>query len=53
MNNEWLLISPGGITLGLNDKCNENKGNDHQFRKLLIVKQTLIVSTRGNVKRTV
>ena len=28
----------------------ENKGNDHQPRKLLIVKQTVFVSIEGNVK---
>ena len=30
----------------------ENKGNDPQFKKLLIVKQILLVRTIGNVKRT-
>ena len=30
-----------------------NKGNDHQLKKLLIFKQILLVSTLGNVKRTV
>ena len=36
-------------------KCrgHDNKGNDHQFKKLLIIKQILLVSTIGNVKRTV
>ena len=29
-----------------------NKGNDHQFNKLLIVKQILLVSPIGNIKRT-
>ena len=29
------------------------KGNDHQLKRLLIVKQILLVSTLGNVKRTV
>ena len=27
----------------------ENKGNDHQFKKLVIVKQILPVSTLGHV----
>ena len=31
----------------------ENKGNDHQLKKLLIVKQILLVSTLGNVQSTV
>ena len=30
-----------------------NKGNDHQLKKLSIVKQILLVSTLGNVKLTV
>ena len=34
-------------------KGHENKGNDHKFKKLLIVKQILPVNTIGNVKRTV
>ena len=51
--NDWLLIRLHCITLESNGECEENKGNDHQFSKLLIIKQTLIVSTRGNIKRTV
>ena len=31
----------------------ENKGRDHQLKKRLIIKQILLVSTLGNVKRTV
>ena len=31
----------------------ENKGNDHQLKKLLIVIQTLLVSVLGNVYKTV
>ena len=31
----------------------ENKGNDHQLKEFLIVKQILLVSTLRNVKRTV
>ena len=31
----------------------ENKGNDHQLKKLLIVTQILNISTLGNIKRTV
>ena len=34
-------------------KGKEKKGNDHQFKKLLILKQILPVDTIGNVKRTV
>ena len=30
-----------------------NKGNDHQLKKLLTVKQILLVSTMGDVWRTV
>ena len=29
------------------------KGNDHQLKRLLIVKQILLVSTLGNVQRAV
>ena len=32
---------------------NKNKGNDHQFKMLLIVKQILFVSTLGDVDRIV
>ena len=32
---------------------NESKGNDHKLKKLLIVKQILLVSTLGNVWRAV
>ena len=31
----------------------EDQGNDHQLKKLLIVKQILLVSASGNVKRPV
>ena len=31
----------------------ESQGNDHQLKKLLIVKQILLVSASGNVKRPV
>ena len=30
----------------------ENKGRDHQLKKRLIIKQILLVSTLGNIKRT-
>ena len=30
-----------------------NNGNDHQLKKLLIVKQILLISTTGNIWRTV
>ena len=33
---------------GLNEGY-ENKGNDHRLKKLLIVKQILLVRTLGNV----
>ena len=31
----------------------EDKGNDYQLKKLMIVKQILVVSTLVNVQRTV
>ena len=31
----------------------ENKGNDHQLKKLLIIELILLVSTSGTVQRTV
>ena len=42
------LISPYNITTELHEG-HENKGNDHQLKKLLIVKQILLLSTSGNV----
>ena len=50
---DWLLISPYNITFESNIFVYESKGNDHHFRKLLIVKRILLVSSIGNVKRTV
>ena len=47
------LVSPyNNIAVSLISD-HENKGNDHQLKKLLIVKQILLVSTLGNVKITV
>lgn len=40
--NDWLLISPFSISLESNY---ENRGNDHQLKKLLMVKQILLVNT--------
>ena len=40
------------ITINMTFRSRE-KGNDHQLKRLLIVKQILLVSTLGNVKRTV
>ena len=40
------------ITINMAFRSRE-KGNDHQLKRLLIVKQILLVSTLGNVKRTV
>ena len=34
-------------------QCHENKGNDQQLKKLLVVRQILIVSTLVTVQRTV
>ena len=42
------LISPYNITTESHEGL-ENKGNDHQLKKLLIVKQILLLSTLGNV----
>ena len=43
------LISPHNITPESHIKSHENKGNDHQLRRLLFVKQILPVSTLRNV----
>ena len=43
------LISPHNITPESHIKSHENKRNDHQLRRLLIVKQILPVSTLRNV----
>ena len=42
------LISPYNNTLESN-KGHENRGDDHQLKQLLIIKQILFVSTLGNV----
>ena len=44
--------SENNITINMTFRSRE-KGNDHQLKRLLIVKQILLVSTLGNVKRTV
>ena len=41
------------ITVESNVKVMREKVNDHQFNRLLIVKQILLVITTGNLKRTV
>ena len=41
------------ITVESNVKVMREKVNDHQFNRLLIVKQILLVVTTGNLKRTV
>ena len=51
-NSDWRLISPYSCTR-IKCKGHENKPNDHQFKKLLIAKIFLFVSTKGNVKTTV
>ena len=48
-----LIIFPHNITSELYIKVTRIKGNDHQLKKLLIVKQILLVTTLGNVWRTV
>ena len=40
------------ITVESNVKVMREKVNDHQFKRLLIVKQILLVITTGNLKRT-
>ena len=49
---DWNLISPYNITTE-SHTCHENKGNDHQLKKLFIVRQILLVSTLVNVLKTV
>ena len=44
---EWLEFK---MNLESKCKCHENNWNDHQFKKLLIVKHFLLVSTFGNVR---
>ena len=48
---DWHLISPHSITLEC--KGHEKTRNDHQFKKLQNVKHILLVSTTGNVQKTV
>ena len=43
------LVSPYNNTAELFIQDHENKGNDHQLKELLIVKQILLFSTLGNV----
>ena len=40
------------ITVESNVEVMREKVNDHQFKRLLIVKQILLVITTGNLKRT-
>ena len=37
----------------IKDDSHENRGNDHQLRKLLIFQQILLLSIIGNVSRTI
>ena len=46
LKSDYYLNSPYNISPESNTK---NKGNDHQVKKLLIVKLILLVSTLGNV----
>ena len=50
--NDEPLISPHNITPE-SHKCHENKGNDHQLKKLPIDEQILISTTSENMKRKV
>ena len=44
--------SENNITINMAFRSRE-KGNDHQLKRLLIVKQILLVSTLGNLQRAV
>ena len=46
-NNNKHLISPNSITL--KHLCHKNAVNDPQLKKLLIVRQILLISTSENV----
>ena len=46
-------MPPYKITPKTKLEGHENKGNDHQLKRLLIVKQILLISTFGNVWKTV
>ena len=46
---DYNLISPYNITPLITHQGHENKGNDHQLKKLLIGKQILLTNTIGNV----
>ena len=46
---DYNLNSPYNITPLITRQGHENKGNDHQLKKLLIVEQVLLVSNLGNV----
>ena len=50
--NDQPLISPYNITPE-SHKCHENKGNDHQLKKLPIDEQILISTTSENMKSKV
>ena len=40
---DWHLISPNNITPKFKPEGHETKGTDHQLKKLLIVRQILLV----------
>ena len=46
-------MSPYNITLESHMTVTRIKRNDHQIRKLLVVKQILLVSTLKNVQTTI
>ena len=46
---DYNLNSPYNITPLITHQGHENKGNDHQPKKLLIVKQILLISNIENV----
>ena len=52
-NVDWHLISSFGIVLKLNIKLKKKMEMITNLKKLLIVKQILLVGTRGNVTKTV
>ena len=52
-NSDKPLISPNSITPESNIRIMRKKGNTKKLKKLLIVRQILLVSTPENVWRTV
>ena len=54
IKSDYHLISPLGLLYHHWNKSQENRENNHQLKKILIVnKQILLISTLGDVERTV